>query len=307
MQIYNIETNAQEKELTVHGSNDFPCAFYDERFSEFLSGEVPWHWHEELEIVLVVYGQVRLECIGKSEVITQGDLVLINSGVLHKLSNDSHEDSRILNVVFNPRILGGEHFSLIYKKYVYPITHNAELSYYKFTDNVDWHKRVISAIMQGFNAWQNQVGYELTMTLSLMQFWQLLCENDRDLLSTKNVSSKTEKRILSALRYIHDQFPNEILVSDISRSVNISDSECYRLFKNALGCTPNHYLLSYRLRFAATRLIETSIPITDVAQQSGFNCPAYFAKKFRGLYKQTPKQYRNEYSNKNEKCPFPFS
>jgi len=42
MQIYKLETEKNGRELTAHGNDDFPCAIYDECFSEFFGGEVPW-------------------------------------------------------------------------------------------------------------------------------------------------------------------------------------------------------------------------------------------------------------------------
>ncbi|WP_162064374.1 helix-turn-helix domain-containing protein [Vibrio taketomensis] len=293
MQIYHIKTDEQGKELTVHGSNDFPCAVYDEKFSEFLNGEVPWHWHQEIEIVLVVAGATKLECIGSSDVVTQGDVILVNSGALHKLTNESAEDCHILNVVFDPKLLGGAHFSRIYQKYVSPIIHNAEFTFFKFSASVEWQQQVISILKQAFVAWQHtRPGYELILTQSLMQCWQLLCENQPNLLVVKQVSPTKEKRIQTMLQFIHCHFTEDISVQAIGQSANISASECFRLFRTALHSTPNGYLLNYRLRHASSLLLETNLPITDVAQQSGFNCSAYFGKKFRAAYQRAPKQYR---------------
>ena len=81
MQVYKLSTDEFGRELTQHGSIDFPCAGYDESFSKFLLGEVPWHWHEELEIVVVYEGSTRVEYIGGDMQVSVGEGILINSRI----------------------------------------------------------------------------------------------------------------------------------------------------------------------------------------------------------------------------------
>ncbi|WP_413699420.1 cupin domain-containing protein [Psychromonas sp. KJ10-10] len=102
MQIYNIETNHKGKELTLHGNEDFPCAFYDEKFSQFITGEVPWHWHDEIELVYVVEGRCKVQSLTGSLILEQGDAVFINVACLHKLEDIGELDCHILNFVLNP-------------------------------------------------------------------------------------------------------------------------------------------------------------------------------------------------------------
>jgi len=295
MQIYKIETDESGRELTSHGASDFPCASYDEWFSKFFGGEVPWHWHDEVEIVLVVEGSTKVECIGKSELLNAGDMIFVNAGALHKLTNNGPGDCRILNAVFNPQMIGGQSFSRIYKKHVLPVLNNKQLLSYKFSSEVTWHQTVIDELKAAFVVWQNESDdYEFVMTMALMKFWHLFGENKPDILSNAQVPSTNEKRLHTLLNYIHDNHATHISVADISLAANISESECYRLFRNALKTTPNNYLLNYRLRIAAQMLVESNKAITKVAYDTGFSCPAYFAKKFKLAFEKTPKNFRQE-------------
>jgi len=295
MQIYDIETANDGRELTVHGSEDFPCAFYDEKFSEFVAGEVPWHWHDEFEIVLVIEGCTKIECIGTSDVIYPGEMVLVNAKALHKYTNYGTQDCRILNILFSPLMLGGSLFSRIYKKFVYPVINNPAFLFYKFSPDNGWHDQVIADLSIAFQAWQEQLSsYELIMNASLLKCWQLLCVNEPQLRSALSVQSISAQRIQRLLQYIHSHYATSLSVLSISQSANISESECYRLFKSTLQCTPNNYLLNYRLRKSTTLLIETNQSVTEIAHLNGFNCAAYFAKKFKLAYAKTPKQFRKE-------------
>ncbi|CEO37641.1 AraC family transcriptional regulator [Photobacterium kishitanii] len=295
MQIYDIKVDSQNQELTTHGDEAFPCAYYDEVFSRFLNREVPWHWHDEIEVVLVVRGTTKLECIGQSTTLHQGEMVLINSGVLHHFTDVGSEDCRILNVIFKPRLLGGDPVNLLHKKYIKPLVTNRSFLFYKFTVNHNWHTEAIAVLRKSFADWESsQIGFEITMTASLMQCWMLLCRNEPQLLIKSKKKQGNERRVQNVMEYIQKHYAEPISVADISAAANISESECYRMFKQALKCTPNGFLLSYRLRNAAVMLSESQSKITEIAQNVGFNCPAYFAKKFRQSYGVNPKQYRTQ-------------
>ena len=293
MQVYDIKTDSQGQELTVHGDDAFPCASYDEVFSDFLKGEVPWHWHDEIEVVLVVRGSTKLECIGQSMVLKQGEMVLINSGVLHRLTDVGSEDCRILNTLFKPRLLGGDPVSLVFKKYVKPLISNRKLSFYHFTYAQAWQAEAIATMRRGFSDWEKaQAGFEISMTACLLQCWMLLCRHEPQLIIESGKALGNEKRVQQVMTYIQQHFAEAISVADISAAANISESECYRMFKRALKCTPNGYVVSFRLRKAAAMLIESHGNITEIAHNVGFSCPAYFAKVFRHNYGVSPKQYR---------------
>ena len=295
MQVFDIKTDSQGQELTTHGDASFPCASYDELFSHFINGEVPWHWHDEVEIVLVVNGATKLECIGHSAVLQQGEMVLINAGVLHRFTDVGSEDCRILNVLFKPRLLGGDPSSLLHTKYVKPVVSNRSFLFYSFSQQQAWQAEAIEHLRSAFSGWaSSEIGYEMQMTSSVMQCWLLLCRNEPHLLSETPKGAGSERRVQKVMEFIQTHYADAISVADISYSANISESECYRMFKQTLNCTPNGYLMSYRLRVAAGMLSESPRKITDIAASVGFSCPAYFAKKFRQSYGVSPKQYRTQ-------------
>ena len=75
-----IDIAPSGQELTRHGSGAFPAACYQDNLSV---GPVPWHWHEELEAIIVDQGAVRIGCGECQNILKEGQGVLINSGVLH--------------------------------------------------------------------------------------------------------------------------------------------------------------------------------------------------------------------------------
>ncbi len=300
MQIFDIKTDAKGKELTNHGFEDFPCSFYDEKFSHFLTGEVPWHWHDEVEIVYIVDGSTKVECLQESAVLTAGDVIFINSGRLHKLTDVGQVDCKILNFIFAPVFVGGSLHSKIFKHYILPVINNSDLSLYKFIASVDWQNQIIEELKQAFTACQNRVAaYEMLVQIHLTKIWQIFCSHEPSIIKKVNNSGASVRRIHAALSFIHQHYAHNITVANIGDSANVSESECYRLFKTNLNSTPNNYLLSYRLQRAAYELYQSNKSITEIAHQSGFSNPSYFSKRFVSAYGKTPKAFRKEGKSNN--------
>ena len=57
----NTETDSAGRELTVHGTAAFPIACYHD---DLEAAPVPWHWHEELELLIASEGGVLAAAAG---------------------------------------------------------------------------------------------------------------------------------------------------------------------------------------------------------------------------------------------------
>jgi hypothetical protein len=71
-------------ETASHGSIEYPFQFYDENMEQFDFNCVDWHWHTELEFVLIESDYVTM-WIGDQELtLSKGDAIFINTKMLHK-------------------------------------------------------------------------------------------------------------------------------------------------------------------------------------------------------------------------------
>ena len=70
-----------------------------------------------------------------------------------------------------------------------------------------------------------------------------------------------------------------------------------RMFRLELGLTPYRYLLNSRLRRVASRLVNTSDPVSFIAWENGFRDLSTFNGHFRRMYGRTPLAHRRKNSN----------
>lgn len=109
-------------------------------------------------------------------------------------------------------------------------------------------------------------------------------EMDQDLL--RKASSLIEERM------------DDIDVTLLCQELGISRSLLYVKFKSLTGMTPNNYIISMKLKHAATLLIQNKdISITEVCDRCGFNSPAYFSKCFKAQYSVAPMDYRKKHND----------
>lgn len=85
-----------------------------------------------------------------------------------------------------------------------------------------------------------------------------------------------------------------INIAALSRECRLSPWHFQRLFKSLVGDTPGGYMRGRRLTRAAELLLDSHRSIIDVAFSVGFNSHEAFTRSFKGYFKLSPKQFRQE-------------
>ena len=101
-------------------------------------------------------------------------------------------------------------------------------------------------------------------------------------------------KIAKALRYMKENFRDQISVKDVIKQTRMTDAGFARAFEKHVGKTPGEFLCNLKLNEVERLLKETDMPIAEVATKSGFGDyhGLYTAMKREG--KQTPSKIRKE-------------
>lgn len=103
-------------------------------------------------------------------------------------------------------------------------------------------------------------------------------------------------KLSGAIVYVTQHMNEPIKVEDMAQSVDISVSRFHRLFRLAVGCTPQHYIKAQKLEEACRLLLFTDLQIGEIAGNVGFNDPLYFSKVFHQEYGTSPTAYRDNHT-----------
>ena len=288
LQTCGLNRSHTQKELQPHGTIEFPCAAYASRHTDAPGDTIPWHWHEELEVIFVAAGTLKLQIPGGEYLLQEGSLVVLNSNVLHSLSG--HPAGALRSMVFSPFLITGGADTVFDKNYVRALLACPDFSVWQAEPGPD-----VKRFSAAFSAMETDAfAYEFTVRENLSQlllhcYAQLLPR----LSAQKPAKSADTVRIEQMLQYMQASYAEPITLADIAQAARLSERECLRCFHRTIGDSPVQYLLKYRLMQGAALLrASPAASIAEVSAACGFDSPSYFSKQFRRFYQRPPREYR---------------
>lgn len=291
-----VWTDRKHRELKPHGTHSFPCAAYERSYTNAPGDILPWHFHEEFEIACADAGSVTFRTIGHTVPLQKGEMILLNSGVLHMASADHY--GRLHTIVFSPLLIGSSD-SIFHMQYLKPFMECKQVPCFSFARDSEETRTFV----QAFQALRdNQKDYPFTVRECLERILLSALHASGALLNQAEPEDPDNRRLHEMLAYIEDHHQEEITLEDLSHATDIGKREVLRCFQRTIGESPMQYLSQYRLMKAADLLIhQPDLAIGEVSAVCGFTSAGYFTRRFHEFYQCTPQAYRKEHIGKEEK------
>ena len=281
------------RELMDHGTALFPVACYrDELYLEGVP--CPWHWHDELEAVVVSQGEVEVAAGGETFGVSAGEGFFIGSRVLHNIRGLSGGGFRLRSVVFHTRLVGGSVDSVFWQEYLLPLLSPQAPACVRLDRAVPWQWEALASIESAWRIAEREppgFAFQIRAALSELVF-QLVSHLPVEPRLPSEKALRDEERIKAMMRFIQAHYTQELTIARIAASVSVSESECLRCFHATIGTTPIQYLRQLRVQKAAELLVDTGWKVSDIGARCGFREMSYFTKTFRELKGCTPSAYR---------------
>lgn len=286
------------RENAVHGTPGYPMQVYINHFRWCPEHLIGWHWHPEMELTVVLSGEVEIFFNNSSYRLTAGEGVFINANAMHKQAALPVGDEYpvLASICFLPEFVCGNTDDLIYRKYVLPVVSDKALRCIKLSPAVPWQDEVIKTAREICGISDEQAfGYELRSRMMIGGIWLNISANfgGEQYGRPNKMALIREKRLKEMLSFIYERYMDDISVDDIARAASISKCECFRCFRAMIEKKPIEFLNEYRLKKASELLVSTDMQVTEVCAACGFGHISYFGKLFRGMYGMTPREYRN--------------
>jgi AraC family transcriptional regulator len=99
-------------------------------------------------------------------------------------------------------------------------------------------------------------------------------------------------RLQAVLNHVHANLAGELTSTRLARHAQVSPAHFSRIFRDATGVSPHQYVLAARLDLARKLLTQSSLPISRIAEESGFSSQSHLTAAFRAAHSVTPAQYR---------------
>jgi LacI family transcriptional regulator len=104
----------------------------------------------------------------------------------------------------------------------------------------------------------------------------------------------SDHALISALAFIRQNVRRPIQVRDVAARAGVSRRVLERRFEETLGRSPAAHIGKVRLDQVKALLVDTDLPVNDVAEKCGFCSPEYMTAIFRKHLHTTPLRYRRE-------------
>ena len=171
--IFYIGEDNKEILPVEKGESPFVCRY--SRKDSYLMEEVPWHWHNALEISFVEEGEDHFQSTENYEKLEPGDVIFVNSDVMH--ASKVSDNIGIYSLLFDVHFLSGLYNSLLEQKYFLPILKCKDLQIVKIHPDSPRRLQMVNLIVQAIDTVKQEPGgYEFEVRHLLSRFWYLLLE-----------------------------------------------------------------------------------------------------------------------------------
>jgi len=116
--------------------------------------------------------------------------------------------------------------------------------------------------------------------------------NDRQRLPLRARLGVQNAKVLSIIEYMEANIAEPLQLVEIAEFVGLSRRQIERLFQQHMGRSPARYYLEIRLDRARHLLVQSTMPVVDVAIACGFVSASHFSKCYREMYGKSPLQER---------------
>lgn len=120
----------------------------------------------------------------------------------------------------------------------------------------------------------------------------LLLQHIQKLSSCLNANAEGNATAYAMKQYIEQHLAEPLSIDSLAEYVHLSRSRALHLYKDVYHTTPYRYYFSLKMELSLSLLSRTSMPISEIAKQLGFNDCQHFSSSFKKFYGVPPLQYR---------------
>lgn len=247
-----------------------------------------FHWHDELELLILVEGSLELKVGYEWLRLTAGDIMLINSDEIHSMKET--EEKNVVVCVYISCNACHERYPDFYEIV-------ALWPYSEAFNKINQNKMIIMenvnklAGLMEQTADRERIEQQFDSMLKSIIYCYRLDITDLNGAAFQVTDEKMDV-IYRTIKYLYSNYDHKVNLKDVSEQEYLSLFYLSHSFKDITGYCFRDWLNFVRVEKAEKLLLKTSLPITEIAYQCGFSDVRYFNKHFMKWYKISPNKYR---------------
>lgn len=262
-----------------------------------------WHYHEEVEFLLILKGEMTAFCKEERLPLRKGDIALFGSSEPHTtLQTKSGSLSYIvlqidLRKYWEPSTLGSMPY---FSEVIRPLS---ALNYI-YRENKEARAQTAALIRDIYREMNDaRIGFELAVSARMKSILLLLLRHDtRSQLYYSN--DRQAERLRPAIEYVEANLGGKLTVAEASGIVNMSYTHFIKTFKASVGMSFSEFVIYRRVKKAEQQLlVNGEASVAEVAEAVGFSNLGHFYDMFRRYNDCSPKQFRDRLRRPAREAP----
>ncbi|MBO5453171.1 MAG: helix-turn-helix transcriptional regulator [Clostridia bacterium] len=252
------------------------------------------HTHEYFQIYYIANGSLCHFIENKSSMLYQGDMFIIPPGVIHYISTEpgtvfysfSFMPDFLIEANPNNKLVSLFLRNLLTDKNILPkVSVNSE--------DIFYIESVMERMLDEFNS--KNFGFNEIIHSYAVLLVAVLARNYFEKNTLPEYFNNSKQFVLHCVKYIEDNFTEQITLDEISRRSAMSKNSFCQLFNKLTGHTFNNYLNICRIK-KATEYIKDGYKITAIYGLCGYSDFSTFYRNFKKITGVSPKEFKKNNS-----------
>jgi AraC-like DNA-binding protein len=260
-----------------------------------------WHLHPEFELTLILKGQGRRFVGDHIAPFEKNDLVLLGKNLPHTWSSEPAKSEALMKheaivVQFLENAFGQNFFNLPELRPIRRLLDDA-------CRGLVITGKTRTAVLPSIRALATlKPAQKFLPLLEILSHLAHAPAKDKSPLAAPGFSPEVDRpgqqRIADVCRWINEHYEQPLTLTKAAQKAHLSISAFSRFFKNATAKTFIEYLNEVRLGHAARLLLDTDLPISQIAYTTGYSNLSHFNRQFLRQKSTPPRTFRQSHTLK---------
>lgn len=263
------------------------------------------HWHDHLEIALVLDGRGEFLFGQRRLPAEPGDVFFIDNSQPHVALAAPESCMRLLLVLFRPELIAGPACRELDATYLAPFRVDERTASARICGGSRLGAELGPVLRELLSTWEHRDPGERHLADATLRRALALVNRERgaDAMGAARAAADRRGQIRPVLAYVDRHCGESITLGDVADVVHVSSSRVRHLFKDVTGVGFKDYVTQVRVNEAKRLLLTTEMSVAEVAEAVSYSNLHQFYKVFYRSCSMSPAEYRRYYTTTGESGP----
>ncbi len=277
----------------IRYNDDFPINISIARVMEY-----PVHYHQDVEIIYVLKGEVHLKNMCHHYHLKAGDIFTNSVHEIHGLTAANPENAGQENVVAVIQLS-----NRFFTRYFPNLQKACFMTYVRDEKHLslDVLRKMLLHILleysrKSFDYKTTCIDQAIDVIKYLNQYFNLFAFDNDIVTNFNNENPVTVGRISRIINHVYENHANKITLKELAEQEHLSTYYLSHLIRDHMGINFKEFLCFARSEMSELLLLGTDRKISAIAKDVGFSTTPYYEKFFTKWYGHSPQEHRQIYT-----------